>query len=128
MHCHTLHGQIKNRWMVLDTGDTKSMSNFRKHMKICWGQEAVAAADNTSDVRAACEALIKMELVNRSITAALKFAAKGKITYSHHQHTTTEAWYVSLFLHSIIPCYLKYVHLVLKSFIGLLRTSIPFRS
>ena len=81
--------------MVLDTGDTKSMSNFRKHMKICWGQEAVAAADNTSDVRAACEALRKMELVSRSITAALKCAVKSKITYSHSQHTTTEARYVS---------------------------------
>ncbi|KAF8163030.1 hypothetical protein B0H34DRAFT_672127 [Crassisporium funariophilum] len=34
-------------------------SNLRKHAKICWGEEAVAAADLTRDARAACEALGK---------------------------------------------------------------------
>jgi hypothetical protein len=49
----------------LDTTDAKSTSNLRKHAKICWGEEAVAAADQTRDVLAAREA-------------------------SHRQHTTTE--------------------------------------
>ena len=87
-----------NGWMVrryLDTGDAKSTSNLRKHAKICWGEDTVAAADNTRDVRAAREALGKMKLVDGSITAAFERAAKGKITYSHRQHTTTEARYVS---------------------------------
>ena len=69
----------------LDTGDAKSTGNLWKHAKICWGEEAVSAADNTKDVRASCEAL------GTSITAAFKQIAKDKVTYSHHQHTTTEA-------------------------------------
>jgi hypothetical protein len=34
----------------LDTGDTKSMSNFCKHVKIGWGEAAITAADNTRDI------------------------------------------------------------------------------
>ena len=86
-----------NRQIVhqyLDTGDAKSTSNLRKHAKIYWGEEAVSAADNTKDVRAAREALQKLNLVNGSITAGFEQAAKSKVTYSHHQHTTTETWYV----------------------------------
>ena len=75
----------------LDTGDAKSTSNLRKHAKICWGDEAVAAADNTGNVLAAREALKNMPSVNSSITDAFERVAKGKVTYSHRQHTTTEA-------------------------------------
>lgn len=86
-------GQINGRMVrrYLDTGDAKSTSNLRKHAKICWGEEAVAAADDTRDVRAACEALKKIKSVDSSITEAFKRLAKGKVTYSHRQHTTTEA-------------------------------------
>jgi hypothetical protein len=86
------NGRMVRRY--LDTGDAKSTSNLRKHAKICWGEEAVAAADKTRDVRAAREALQKMNLVDGSITAAFERAATSKITYSHRQHTTTEARYV----------------------------------
>jgi hypothetical protein len=48
-------------------------------------------ADKTKDVHAAREALGKMNLANGSITDAFKRVAIGKVTYSHHQHTTTEA-------------------------------------
>jgi hypothetical protein len=75
----------------LDTGDAKSTGNLRKHANICWGEEAVAAANNTKDVHAAHEVLGKMKSVDSSITAAFKRIAKDKITYSHRQHTTTEA-------------------------------------
>ena len=86
------NGQMVHRY--LDTGDAKSTSNLRKHAKICWGEEAVTATDNTKDVQAACEALGKLNLVNGSITAAFERVAKSKVTYSHHQHTTAEARYV----------------------------------
>jgi len=78
----------------LDTGDAKSTSNLCKHAKICWGEEAVAAADNTRDVRAAREALVNSKLVDGSITAAFEQVAKSKVTYSHRQHTTSKARYV----------------------------------
>ena len=83
------NGRIVRRY--LDTGDAKSTSNLRKHAKICWGEEAVAAADDTKDVHAAREALGKLGSVDGSITAAFERVAKSKVTYSHRQHTTAEA-------------------------------------
>jgi len=89
--CHG-HGNGRHVRRYLDTGDAKSTSNLRKHAKICWGEEAVAAADSTRDVNAAREALGKMKNVDGSITAVFKRIAKGgKVTYSHRQHTKTEA-------------------------------------
>jgi hypothetical protein len=70
----------------LNTGDAKLTSNLCKHAKVCWGEEAVAAADNTKDVHAAREALSKIRLVDGSITAAFERVAKSKVTYSHRQH------------------------------------------
>jgi hypothetical protein len=75
----------------LDTGDAKSISNLRKHAKICWGEDAVAAADGTKNVQAAHEALGKIRPANSLIADIFQQAAKGKVTYSHTQHTTTEA-------------------------------------
>ena len=83
------NGHIVRRY--LDTGDAKSTSNLRKHAKICWGEDAVAAADETSNAQAAREALEKMRSTNSSITDAFERVGKGKVTYSHTQHTTTEA-------------------------------------
>jgi len=34
----------------LDTGDAKSSGNLHKHAKGCWGEEAIAATDNTKDI------------------------------------------------------------------------------
>jgi hypothetical protein len=76
----------------LDTTDAKSTSNLRKHAKICWGEEPVAAADATKDVHAAREALGKYK--DSSITAAFQRVAKNRVTYSHRQHSTAEARYV----------------------------------
>lgn len=75
----------------LDTGDAKSTSNLRKHAKICWGEDAVEAADSTRDLKSAREALRKMKTPNGSITEAFQRAATAKVSYSHRQHTTTEA-------------------------------------
>ena len=75
----------------LDTGDAKSTGNLRTHAKICWGEEAVTAADNMKDVRAAHEVLGKMKSFDLSITAAFRQISKDKVTYSHRQHTTAEA-------------------------------------
>jgi hypothetical protein len=83
------NGRIVRRY--LDTGDAKSTSNLRKHTKICWGEDAVAAADGTRNVQAAREVLGKMVSGNSSITQAFERAAKGTVTYSHRQHTSTEA-------------------------------------
>ena len=73
----------------LDTSDAKSTGNLRKHAKICWGVETVAAADETRNVNDAREALKKVK--DGSITEAFERVGKGKVTYSHRQHTTTQA-------------------------------------
>jgi hypothetical protein len=78
----------------LDTSDAKSTSNLRKHAKVCWGEEAVAAAYTTKDVKAAREALASSKQIDGSITAVFERVATGKVTYSHRQHTKTEARYV----------------------------------
>lgn len=79
----------------LDKGDAKSTSNLRRHAKICWGAEAVLAADDTRDVRTARKALSKDASMDGSITSAFQRVAKGAVTYSHRQHTKAEARYVS---------------------------------
>ena len=55
-------------------------------------KDVVGDADKTKDVYVAHEALVKMKSVNGSITDAFEQVAKAKITYSHCQHTATEAW------------------------------------
>jgi hypothetical protein len=72
------------------------MSNLRRHAKICWGAEVVAAADTTGNLGVAHRALLKQktEGANVSITAAFEWVGMGKVTYSHCQHTKLEARYV----------------------------------
>jgi hypothetical protein len=78
----------------LDTTDAKSTGNLRKHAKICWGEEAVVAADQTRDVASARDALGRMKMKDGSIIEAFDRVARSKVTYSHRQHTTTETRYV----------------------------------
>ena len=73
----------------LDTSDSKSTGNLRKHAKTCWGVETVAAADETRNYGAALEALTKVK--DGSIMEAFRRIGKGKVTYSHRQHTTTQS-------------------------------------
>lgn len=76
----------------LDKGDAKSTSNLRRHAKVCWGDEVVAAADTTRDVKTAREALGDHKTLDGSITSLFECAAKGgTVTYSHRQHTKLEA-------------------------------------
>lgn len=91
----TCKGKGEKRRQVrryLDKGDAKSTSNLRKHAKLCWGNEAVAAADTTKNAAAAREAMSKTDLKrDGSITTSFERIGKGKITYSHRQHTKTES-------------------------------------
>ena len=87
-------GQTRFVRRFLDTSDAKSTSNLRRHAKMCWSEEAVRAADGTRDVRAARAALRTVTPNNGSITAAFQRLGKGKVVYSHRQHTKIEARYV----------------------------------
>lgn len=71
----------------LDTGDSTSTGNLRKHIVACWGAEALKAADGTAslpDARTGVEALMR----NGSIPSAFKRIQKnGAMSYSTRQHT-----------------------------------------
>jgi hypothetical protein len=94
-------GRCKGRntryvYRFLDKGDSNSTSNLLRHAKICWGAEVVEAATATRDLEAARDILAKMKPRDGSILAEFQRIGKGKVTYRHSQHTTTEARYVSL--------------------------------
>ena len=57
----------------------------------CWGAETVKSADGTKDLEAACAILLKMKLWDGMIMAEFEHIRKGKVTYSHCQHTLTKA-------------------------------------
>ena len=78
-------------WRFQDTGDAKSTSGLRRHAKNCWGSDAMEAADGTKDLESARLVLMKTKLQDGSITAQFERITKGKVTYSHCQHTMMEA-------------------------------------
>ena len=100
--CHTFRCLAKPCRMrertvrrYLDKGDANSTSNLRKHAKKCWGEDVVATADrakNAEDVRGTA---LDGHLSAQTITAVFERQGKGKIIYSHRQHTKTEARCVS---------------------------------
>lgn len=90
--CKAQNGRDVRRF--LNKGDAKSTSNLRKHVKGCC-EESVATANNTHSIDAAREVLAKSKLWDGSITAEFECIRKGKVTYSHHQHTKTEARYAT---------------------------------
>ena len=92
--CKGRNGRYVSRF--LDKGDANSTSNLLRHAKICWGAEAVAAATATRDLDAARDVLAKTKLRDGSILTEFQRIGKGKVTYRHTQHTTTEARYVLL--------------------------------
>jgi uncharacterized protein YbaA (DUF1428 family) len=79
-----------------------STSNLHRYAKICWGKKAVVGADATKSHGAAHEVVERsLEIPDGSITAmfeCVKGKGKGKVMYSHRQHTKTEAQYALICL------------------------------
>ena len=92
-HCKGKHGH--DVCCFLDTGDAKSTSSLHRHAKMCWGNKAVSAADNTKDLEGIHTILAKSGLKrNRSITQAFERIGKEKAFYLHYQYTYTETRYI----------------------------------
>ena len=89
----------------LDKGDAKSTSNMWKHAKKCWGDDIVASADKALNANEVRQTTVKGFLDPQSITAAFERKGKGKVTYSHRQHTKTEARYVQGSFRSLTSCW-----------------------
>lgn len=77
----------------LDKGDARSTGNMRKHVCLCWGDEVLKAADEAKDANEVRQQIVGSFLRNGSITASFERKGKGKVTYSHRQHTRVETRY-----------------------------------
>lgn len=76
----------------LDTKDRKSTSNLKRHAIVCWGVETVRKAlEAKVDIGSARKTLGDMK--DGSITAAFERKGRGKVRYSHRQHTKMETRY-----------------------------------
>jgi hypothetical protein len=69
-------------------------SNMRKHAKLCWGEESVNMANEAKNANEAHTIISAAK--NGSIVASFERKGKGKVIYSHRQHTKTETKYVPL--------------------------------
>jgi hypothetical protein len=72
----------------LDTSDSTSTGNMHRHTKRCWGKDILKLAMDATNADEAREALAKLK--DGSIAEAFNVKGKGKVTYSHRQHTKTE--------------------------------------
>ncbi|KAG0704063.1 hypothetical protein DFH29DRAFT_802380, partial [Suillus ampliporus] len=77
----------------LDKKDARSTGNMRKHVKVCWGEDVLAATDDAKDANEARTKIVGGILRNGSITVSFERKGKGKVTYSHRQHTRAETRY-----------------------------------
>jgi hypothetical protein len=76
----------------LDKGDKASTGNMRKHIRSCWGEDILSQVVEVKNIEAARD-LIGNHTKNGSITVSFKKKGKGKVTYSHRQHTRAETRY-----------------------------------
>jgi hypothetical protein len=92
--CHVFQCSAKNCKhgiaRYLDTKDAQSTGNMRKHVRKCWGEDVLKAADQARDVKEARENVVGSYVKNGSITAAFERKSKVIAVYSHRQHTKTE--------------------------------------
>lgn len=79
----------------LGGNDAQSTGNMRRHAKSCWGEDTIRIADGARNVSEARTKIVRGILHNGSITAAFERKDKGKVSYSHRQHTKTETRYVA---------------------------------
>ncbi|KAK0435048.1 hypothetical protein EV421DRAFT_1717055 [Armillaria borealis] len=77
-----------------DTADAGSTGALRHHIRKCWGDDVLAAADATKDLTKSCEVidkeLGKRKPKNGSIVSMLKRFGSKVISYSTRAHTKTE--------------------------------------
>ena len=73
----------------LDTMDRKLMSNLKQHATVFWGSDVVGdALEARGDLKSTRKMLSEMR--DGSITTSFQWKGKGKVSYSHCQHTKAE--------------------------------------
>src|SRR5260370_19143678 len=81
-HCH------QKIVRYLDTKDAQSTGNMRRHVKKCWGEGVLTAAERAKDTNEAHSRIIHSFLKTGKITEM--FQRKAKALYSTIQHTKSE--------------------------------------
>ena len=66
----------------LDTKDAKSTSNMQKHVKRCWGDNAVRLANEANGCDVVHKSVVQPLLRDGTITASFECKI-GKVTYMH---------------------------------------------
>jgi hypothetical protein len=85
----------------LNKKDTRSTGNMQKHVGTCWGDEVLQTAYEAKNAEEVRTKIVPSILRNGSITASFERKGKGKVTYSHRQHTRTETkWVLKLHVFS----------------------------
>src|ERR1700722_5783070 len=64
---------------ILTQKDSNSTSNLRKHVKSCWGEDAVNAVEDAKDATEARKNVTGPLLANGSIMAVFEQKGKGNI-------------------------------------------------
>ena len=78
--------------------DMASTVNMRKHVRSCWGKEALDRADASGSALNAREA-VRTYRRTGDIKVAFGNIGKKTVTFSTHQHTPSETRYDSLTCH-----------------------------
>lgn len=61
-----------------------------KHVRSCWGEAAYEAAQDAKTAESARDGVVTSILQTGSIITTFKRKGKGRVIYSHRQHTKTE--------------------------------------
>jgi len=78
----------------INTKDTGSTGNLRKHVKACWGADVLQTADKAKDAGEVHNKLARSILRNGSITSAFEQKTGRKATYSNMPFTRSETRYI----------------------------------
>ncbi|THH16129.1 hypothetical protein EW146_g4452 [Bondarzewia mesenterica] len=91
--CHSFKCLSKSckKWIrrYLDKADTTSISNMSKHVASCWRSAVLEDVMSFKTADDAHDSVVKT-LWTGTITEAFEQKGKGKVTYSHRQHTKSE--------------------------------------
>ena len=94
--CHIFKCLVKGCdhkvWHFLDKGNKVLTGNMCKHIRLCWGEDILSQVVEVKNIEAVRD-LIRNHTKNGSITVSFKIKGKGKVTYSHRQHTHAETWH-----------------------------------
>ena len=76
-------------WFI-DMKDAGSTGNMRKHVRACWGADALHAADSAKDIDEVRNKIVRSFHRNGKIITAFERKTNRKATYANIPHTCSE--------------------------------------